>query len=178
MFYVLLALRAELRARGRFSAATQPRLDSLLPLVALGTVADVVPLLRRPHSVEGLVVPGDQRGRALGLPTANVQVHARAALPGRGVYAGRAVLAEGRYAAAINVGTAPTFTAGQDGPPVRLEAFLLDYPGGDLYGQRTRIEFLEHLRDEQRFESPDALVAQVRDDIARTRELARSAPAG
>jgi riboflavin kinase/FMN adenylyltransferase len=121
------------------------------------------------------VVVGDQRGRTIGLPTANVAPADNAAMPGRGVYAGRAVLAGGRTAAALNIGFAPTFTAGRSRPDLRLEAFLLDWEGEELYGQSARIEFLERLRDERRFESADALMEQVREDIARTRELASPA---
>ncbi len=143
-------------------------------LVAQGQVADVVPLLRRPHSVEGVVVPGEQRGRAMGLPTANVSVPSDVALPGHGVYAGRVVLAGGRYPAAINLGHAPTFDDRTD-PPLRLEAFILDYNGGDLYGKRMRVEFIERLRGERRFPSPGELVTQVQEDIARTREVVAAA---
>lgn len=147
-------------------------------LVATGHLAEVVPLLGRPHSVDGTVVVGDQRGRAIGLPTANVAVAEGAAMPGRGVYAGRAVLADGRAAAALNVGFAPTFaTAGRGRPALRLEAFLLDHDGSDLYGQTIRIEFLERLRDERRFASPEELLAQVREDVARTRQVADPSPA-
>jgi riboflavin kinase/FMN adenylyltransferase len=141
-------------------------------LVATGHVDSVIPLLGRPHSVEGVVVPGAQRGRAMGLPTANLQVPSDTALPGRGVYAGRAVLAGGRSAAAVNVGVAPTFTDDDPRQGLHVEAFLLEHDGSDLYGQAMRLEFLERLRDERRFESPDALVAQIKDDIARTREIA------
>lgn len=143
-------------------------------LIAQGQVADVAPLLGRPHSVEGMVVPGEQRGREMGLPTANVSVPPDVALPARGVYAGRVVLAGGRYPAAINLGYSPTFTEGDD-PPLRLEAFVLDYEGGDLYGQRIRVEFLGRLRDERRFPTPAELVAQVQEDIERTREVASGA---
>ncbi|MBM3633816.1 MAG: bifunctional riboflavin kinase/FAD synthetase [Actinobacteria bacterium] len=142
-------------------------------LIAQGQVAEVESLLGRPHSVEGMVVPGEQRGREMGLPTANVSVALEVALPARGVYAGRVVLAAGRYPAAINLGYSPTFTEGED-PPLRLEAFILDYEGDDLYGQRIRVEFVERLRDERRFPSPADLVAQVQDDIDRTRALARA----
>jgi riboflavin kinase/FMN adenylyltransferase len=145
-------------------------------LVAQGQVAAVIPLLGRPHSVEGVVVPGAQRGRAMGIPTANLDVPHDLALPGRGVYAGRAVLATGRCAAAINIGVAPTFTAAEPRATLRLEAFLLEHDGSDLYGQTMRLEFLERLRDERRFESPEALVAQVEQDIDRTREAARRRP--
>ena len=143
-------------------------------LVAQGEVAEVRPLLGRPHSVEGMVVPGEQRGREMGLPTANVSVPEELALPSRGVYAGRVVLASGRYPAAINLGYSPTFAEGDD-PPLRLEAFILDFEGPDLYGQRIRVEFLDRLRDERRFPTPADLVAQVQEDIGRTREVAAAA---
>jgi riboflavin kinase/FMN adenylyltransferase len=142
-------------------------------LVAQGQVTAVVPLLGRPHAVEGVVVPGAQRGRAMGIPTANLEVPHDVAIPGRGVYAGRAVLRAGRSAAAINIGVAPTFTAAEPRATMRIEAFLLDHDGSDLYGQTMRLEFLERLRDERRFDSPEALVAQVEEDIGRTREAAR-----
>ena len=143
-------------------------------LIATDQVAAVIPLLGRMHSVEGVVVSGDGRGRGMGLPTANLEISADAALPSRGVYAGRAVLASGRSAAAINIGLAPTFTAAQPRAAPRLEAFLLDHDGSDLYGQTIRIDFIERLRDERKFESKDALLAQVAEDIARVRELAQS----
>ncbi len=140
-------------------------------LVATGQVAAVIPLLGRMHSVEGVVVHGDGRGRGLGIPTANLEVPADSALPSRGVYAGRAVLAGGRSAAAVNIGVAPTFTAGDARSTLRIEAFLLDHDGGDIYGQTMRIDFIERLRDERRFASVDELMEQVHRDIARTREL-------
>jgi len=140
-------------------------------LVATGQVAAVIPLLGRLHSVEGVVVGGDGRGRGMGLPTANLEIPADAALPSRGVYAARAVLASGRSAAAVNIGVAPTFES-EDPRPLRLEAFLLDHEGGDFYGQTMRVDFIERLRDEKRFESVDALMARVTQDIALTRELA------
>lgn len=140
-------------------------------LIATDQVAAVIPLLGRMHSVEGVVVSGDGRGRGMGLPTANLEVPADSAMPSRGVYAGRAVLARGRSAAAINIGLAPTFTDGER-DTVRLEAFLLDHDGSDLYGQTMRIDFIERLRDERKFESKDALMAQIAEDIARVRELA------
>jgi riboflavin kinase / FMN adenylyltransferase len=147
-------------------------------LVATGQVAEVIPLLARPHSVEGVVVPGDQRGKAMGIPTANLEVPADVALPSRGVYAGRAVLEAGRSAAAVNIGVAPTLTAADARATLRVEAFLLDHDGSDLYGRTMRIEFLERLRDERRFESPEALVAQITKDIDDTREIAARAAEG
>ena len=141
-------------------------------LVGTGQVAEVIPLLARPHSVEGVVVPGDQRGRAMGIPTANLEVPGDIALPSRGVYAGRAVLETGRSAAAINIGVAPTFTGADARATLRIEAFLLDHDGSEIYGRTMRIEFLQRLRDERRFDSTDALVAQITQDIERTREIA------
>jgi riboflavin kinase/FMN adenylyltransferase len=121
--------------------------------------------------VEGVVVHGDGRGRGLGIPTANLEIPADSALPSRGVYAARAVLAGGRSAAAVNIGVAPTFTAQSLSSTLRLEAFLLDHDGSDLYGQTMRVEFIERLRDERRFESVDLLMEQVHKDIARAREI-------
>lgn len=145
-------------------------------LVATGQVAAVVPLLGRMHSVEGVIVHGEGRGRGMGVPTANLEVPADSALPSRGVYAGRAVLAGGRSAAAVNIGVAPTFTGGDARSTLRLEAFLLDHDGSDIYGQTMRIDFIERLRDERRFASADELMAQVRRDVERTRELAARPP--
>ena len=141
-------------------------------LVATGQVEAVIPLLGRPHSVEGVVVHGHGRGRGMGIPTANLEIPADSALPSRGVYAARAVLAGGRSAAAVNIGVAPTFTEASINSTMRLEAFLLEHDGSDLYGQTMRVEFIERLRDERRFESVEALMAQVTKDIERAREIA------
>lgn len=143
-------------------------------LIATDQVAAVIPLLGRMHSVEGVIVSGDGRGRGMGMPTANLEIPADAALPSRGVYAGRAVLASGRSAAAVNIGVAPTFTSADPRSALRLEAFLLDHDGSDLYGQTMRIDFIERLRDERKFDSKEALVAQIAQDISRVRELASS----
>jgi len=128
--------------------------------------------------VEGVIVRGDQRGRSLGFPTANLEIPADSAIPSRGVYAGQAVLASGRLAAAVNIGVAPTFTDADLGAKLRLEAFLIDHDGSDLYGQPMRIEFLTRLRDERRFPSAEALIEQITDDVARTRSLVESARRG
>lgn len=138
-------------------------------LVGHGQVGEVIPLLGRPHIVEGPVVAGDGRGRGLGIPTANVALEGSTALPALGVYAGRVQVAGGTWPAAINVGHAPTFRTGTD---VRVEALLLDYPGDDLYGQHARVGFLERLRGEERFPSAEALVAQITNDAERARAAA------
>ena len=138
-------------------------------LVSQGMVTEVAELLGRWHSVEGHVVRGAERGRTLGTPTANISpIPPDAAIPGRGVYAGVVVLSHGREPAAINVGVAPTF--GGDGrSPLRIEAHLLDYKGGDLYDQPARVEFVRRIRDERKFDSGDALARQIADDIVEIR---------
>jgi len=122
--------------------------------------------LGRRFVLDGHVVRGAGRGAGLGWPTANLQTLPRLLLPGEGVYAGRALHRDSGYRAAINVGTNPTF--GQE--PVHLEAFLLDF-SGDLVGEPLAIEFWERLRDEVRFDSVEALSAQIADDVERTREV-------
>jgi riboflavin kinase/FMN adenylyltransferase len=140
-------------------------------LIAQGDVDEVIPLLGRPHSVEGVVEHGDGRGRSIGFPTANVRVPAELGLPRRGVYVGRVALPAGLYPAAVNVGQAPTFAEGGQ-RPMRLEAHLLDYSGGDLYGQPVRVELLRRLRDERRFAGPRDLVAQIEADVIQARKVA------
>jgi riboflavin kinase/FMN adenylyltransferase len=122
--------------------------------------------LGRRYVVEGTVVPGAGRGRDLGFPTANLRTPARILLPGRGVYAGRAHAGGDTWTAAINVGVNPTF--GEE--PLHLEAFLIDFDG-DLQGRVLAVEFWERLRDEVRFESPEALALQIEEDVTRTRAL-------
>ncbi|HVR62111.1 MAG TPA: bifunctional riboflavin kinase/FAD synthetase [Polyangia bacterium] len=133
-----------------------------------GRVDGAALLLGRPFELTGAVVRGAGRGRSLGVPTANVEPEGEL-LPRVGIYAGRAtVLASGETkAAAISVGTNPQFGAGG---AVTVEAHLLDH-GGDLYGQRLRVELVQRLRAEQRFPSVEALMAQIRADIADTRRI-------
>jgi riboflavin kinase/FMN adenylyltransferase len=144
-------------------------------LIAQGHVEEARTLLDRPHVVEGTVVAGDHRGRQIGIPTANVAVDPPdAAVPGRGVYAGFALLPHGRESAAINVGVVPTFveaSGGPERPTMRVEAHLIDYDGPDVYGQQIRVEFIARIRDERRFESAEALVAQIGDDLRLVREI-------
>jgi riboflavin kinase/FMN adenylyltransferase len=112
----------------------------------------------------GTVVPGDQRGRTIGFPTANIAVPPGTDVPPRGVYA---ALADGR-AAAVNVGLRPTFMG--DDPALMIEVHVLDF-AGDLYGEEMTVTFVERLRDERRFDGPDALVAQLGRDVERVRAL-------
>ena len=141
-------------------------------LLEAGRVADAALLLGRQHEVRGVVVPGDDRGRALGYPTANVAVPAEILLPGEGIYAGSYRRPDGAtYAAAISVGRRPTFYADGSRAPL-LEAHLLDFQG-DLYGEPARVRFAQWLRAEERFESVDQLIAQIATDVAATRSVSR-----
>ncbi len=139
-------------------------------LVAAGDVAQAAALLARPHEVRGTVVAGDRRGGALGFPTANLAVPPGMAVPATGIYAGWFRRAGAPLQlAAISVGRRPTFYADGDGAPL-VEAFVLDFDG-DLYGERAGVAFAERLRDEQRFDRVEDLVAQMGVDVERTREL-------
>lgn len=132
--------------------------------VDAGDVATAARALGRPHRVEGVVVRGDARGRAIGFPTANLQTVPYAAVPADGVYAGHLVRKSGSLPAAVSIGTNPTFA----GRERRVEAFALDFDG-DLYGEHMAIDFVARVRDTVRFESVDALVEQMHADVARTR---------
>lgn len=138
--------------------------------VAAGHMNVARRLLGRPFDVDGVVVGGDKRGTGLGFPTANIECDPHLAYPSRGVYAGRARVADSWFAAAINVGVNPTFGGDPEVTPVRVEAFLLDFQG-DLYEQTLRVEFHQRLRDEMRFSSVDDLVSQMHLDVEKTREL-------
>ncbi|MDQ3619818.1 MAG: bifunctional riboflavin kinase/FAD synthetase [Actinomycetota bacterium] len=127
-------------------------------------------LLGRPFALEGRVVAGDDRGASLGYPTANVTLDPTIATPPRGIYAGRAKVEGLAYPAAISLGVKPTFGGDPELSPLVLEAFLLDFEG-DLYGADLRIEFLERLRDELKFDNVDELVAQMDRDVTATRRL-------
>ena len=137
--------------------------------LANGDVAIAARLLGHPHEVRGTVVQGDQRGRELGFPTANVAVPEEICLPADGIYAGEYCGPDGvRRPPAISLGRRPTFY--EDAEHSLLEAHLLDFDG-DLYGQPAAVRFVERLRGEQRFDSVDALVEQMGKDVEATRRL-------
>ncbi|PWH18409.1 MAG: bifunctional riboflavin kinase/FMN adenylyltransferase [Anaerolineae bacterium] len=136
--------------------------------VAEGAVRLAAAKLGRYYSVQGPVVPGDGRGRTLGIHTANIDIPAEKALPANGVYATWAWVQHQKYPSVTNIGLRPTFTAGAVLP--RVETHLLDY-SGDLYGNSLKIEFVERLRGEQKFATVQDLVAQIQSDIERTREM-------
>lgn len=131
-------------------------------LLKKGKVREAAQMLGRPPEVEGTVGVGEQRGGTLGFPTANLMVEPDLLVPAFGIYAGAA----GDCRAAISVGVNPHY----GGVERKIEAFLLDFEG-DLYGEQLRIEFWERLRDEMVFESEEALVSQIAEDV----EFARSA---
>jgi len=133
-------------------------------LVAAGEVVEAAQLLGRPVEVEGTVVSGDARGAGLGFPTANLAPPEGVLVPRLGIYAGSALDTR----AAVSVGTNPTYDVGE----LRVEAFLLDYEG-DLYGRRLVVELWRRLRDEAAFDSEEALVAQIAQDVADTRAATR-----
>jgi riboflavin kinase/FMN adenylyltransferase len=135
-----------------------------------GRVEEAQALLGRLFFVDGRVVRGEGRGRTLGIPTANLDV-VNEALPAHGVYAGWCRLLEAagpspRWPAVVNLGHRPTFA----GSETTVEAHLLE-GGTDLYGQLLRLEFTARLREERRFPGPEALIEQIRQDIARARPL-------
>jgi riboflavin kinase/FMN adenylyltransferase len=134
-------------------------------LVLAGDVSEANRLLGAPFQLSGEVTRGDARGRQLGFPTANIVPEETLACPGHGVYA---CVADGRPAA-VSIGVRPTFKTGRG---ELIEAYLLDFDG-DLYGKRLRLEFLERLRGERRFDSPERLVEQMHHDVERTREIAQ-----
>jgi riboflavin kinase / FMN adenylyltransferase len=137
---------------------------SIREALAEGELAWPEIALGRRYAVEGTVVPGAGRGRGLGFPTANLRTPDRILLPGRGVYAGRASAGTETWVAAVNVGINPTF----GGEPLHLEAHLLDFEG-DLIGRVMAVEFWERLRDEVRFDTPEDLARQIKEDVERTR---------
>ncbi len=137
-----------------------------------GDVAAAAAALGRPHRLEGIVVRGDGRGKELGYPTANLSTARNAAVPADGVYACWFVHRAGpdaeprRLKAAVSVGTNPTFS----GRERRVEAFVLDLDE-NLYGQRVGLDFVARLRDMERYDTVEALVAQVGIDVRQTRDL-------
>lgn len=122
--------------------------------------------LGRRFALDGTVVPGAGRGVGLGWPTANLRTHPRLLLPGSGIYAGRALVPQGEWVAAISVGTNPTFGV----EPLHVESYLLDFDG-DLVGTPMEVEFWARLRDEERFDTAEDLSRAIEDDVRRTREV-------
>ncbi|MCO6456014.1 MAG: bifunctional riboflavin kinase/FAD synthetase [Pirellulaceae bacterium] len=136
-------------------------------LVRGGQVLDAARQLTRPYRVRGLVTHGARRGRQIGFPTANLD-GIDTLIPAPGVYAGRALAAQGTWEAAINIGPNPTF--GEHGP--KFEVHLLDFIGS-LYGEVVEVDILARLRDIQPFDSVQQLQEQLRRDVEDTRQRIR-----
>jgi len=142
--------------------------------LATGDVAGAAEALGRPYAVRGTVVRGDQRGRELGYPTANVPTSTLTAAPADGVYAGwlRRLDTGESYPAAISVGTNPTFDGQRER---RVESYVLDRTDLELYGVEVEVSFVERLRGMVAFGSVEELVEQMRDDVERAHDLLEAA---
>ena len=131
-----------------------------------GDLAGAAEMLGRPFELDGTVVAGDQRGGTLGYPTANIAMDPQLLCPRYGIYAGEAL----GHRAAVSIGTNPHY----GGTERRIEPYLLDFDG-DLYGKRLVVELWARLRDEEVFESEEALIAQIARDVDATRAAVRPA---
>ncbi|MFE9119790.1 bifunctional riboflavin kinase/FAD synthetase [Streptomyces sp. NPDC007172] len=157
----------DLRVRGE-AGGGEPFSSTLTRrLVAEGDIEGAAEILGRPHRVEGVVVRGAQRGRELGYPTANVETLPHTAIPADGVYAGWLTADNERMPAAISVGTNPQF----DGTERTVEAYAIDRVGLDLYGLHVAVDFLAYVRGMAKFDSIEALLEAIGDDVKRSSEL-------
>jgi riboflavin kinase/FMN adenylyltransferase len=134
--------------------------------IMTGAVEQAAGWLGRSYSVTGEVVHGQKRGRLLGFPTANTEVWNEQVLPANGIYASWALLGSERFMAATNVGVVPTF----DNKVVTVEPYLLDFDR-DIYGQMLTVTFEKYLRPEAKFDSLEALIAQIKRDVDVAREF-------
>ncbi len=141
--------------------------SNIRALLREGRVAEASHLLGRYPTVTGKVVRGTRRGQKLGFPTANLVVDEQMMIPANGIYAVRVRWGTTNHQGVVNIGVRPTF---QDRGERMVEAHILDF-AGDLYGQTLGIEFLERLRSERRFQSAQALTAQMEEDVAQARHL-------
>jgi riboflavin kinase/FMN adenylyltransferase len=150
---------------------------SIRAKLAEGDVESAAWSLGRPHRVEGIVVRGHQRGRQLGFPTANLESLPHTAIPADGIYAGWLVCDSDRYPecrwpAAISIGTNPTFEGAGERT---VEAYALDRDDLDLYGEHVAVDFAQRIRGMVKFDSIDALIDQMRQDVDRAREITHRA---
>ncbi len=138
-------------------------------LLEQGEIERTARYLGRSFGLPGKVVRGVGRGRSIGIPTANLDIWPKRAVPSPGVYVCEAWLGEKTRHAVTNIGVRPTFEDELKAPVV--ESHFLDYDGEDFYGQHVRLDFLARLRDEQRFPNVEALMAQIQLDIAQARKI-------
>ncbi|MCA1899124.1 MAG: bifunctional riboflavin kinase/FAD synthetase, partial [Chloroflexi bacterium] len=144
-------------------------------LVSTGNVGAAAQLLGYPYALAGEVMHGARRGRSINFPTANVNYPPQKAMPPNGIYACWANLDGERFMAATNIGFNPTFTPERKTPS--LEAYLLDFDR-DIYGRWLKVEFVSRIRDEIRFESAQALIWKIQEDVEKTRSLLLNAENG
>lgn len=163
----------------RFSTRVTPLLEvegeivsssHIRGLVLAGEVEQAARFLGVPFQMLGEVVHGDERGRELGFPTANLVPDDALVCPGHGVYACLAdtLTGTGGLPAAVNIGVRPTFDTGRG---ELIEAYILDFDG-DLYGKQLRLDFISRLRGERRFQSAEELIQQMRRDVEQARQIA------
>jgi riboflavin kinase / FMN adenylyltransferase len=164
---------AMLSADERFETVVHPLLEldgevvsssHIRGLVLAGEVEQAARFLGAPFQLRGEVAHGDERGRRLGFPTANLIPEEALACPGHGVYA---CLANDSIPAAVSIGVRPTFATGRG---ELIEAYLIDFQD-DLYGSVLRLDFIARLRGERRFDTAEALIEQMDRDVARTQEI-------
>ena len=136
--------------------------------IRAGDVSKAAENLGRYYSLSGPVIHGDGRGRKINIPTANLDYPQDKVIPANGVYVCWAWIGDEKYPAAINIGINPTFTPDKQTPNV--EAHILDFDR-DLYGQEIKLEFVQYLRPELKFDSVEALLEKIHEDIAQTREI-------
>ncbi len=148
------------------SEATTVSSTAIRKALAEGDLFTVKSLLGRRYSLRGPVVHGEERGRTLGFPTANIAVTADRALPANGVYATWAFVGETRYASATSIGVRPQF----DGEHASVETFVFDFQG-NFYDETMRIELVERLRPELKFDSVEGLVQQMQADVELSRQI-------
>lgn len=139
--------------------------------LAEGDMSVATRRLGRPYRLEGEVVHGDGRGRTIGFPTANLDVWDEQFLPRKGVYAGWAHLNGETFMAVANIGNRPTFNGGL----VTVEAYLLDFDR-DIYGEHLAFDVVAYLRPELKFDSVEALIAKIREDVIQGRALLSTLP--
>jgi riboflavin kinase/FMN adenylyltransferase len=160
---------AHVRVGGIEASSTKVR-----EFVHTGQLSGATLLLGRPFCLVGQVIEGAHRGTGLGFPTANLRA-ANEITPARGVYAAIAQGPFGKQPAVTNIGYTPTFGSNVD---LKIEAYLIDYRGPSFYGANITLELTDRLRDEQRFETVDALKAQIAADVAQARQLYLASPSG
>jgi riboflavin kinase / FMN adenylyltransferase len=138
-------------------------------LIAAGEMERAAACLGSPFQLRGPVAHGDKRGRTLGFPTANLVPDPALAVPDHGIYAAHAIVPGlGEWTAAVSIGVRPTFVTGRG---LLVEAFLLDFDG-DIYGRELRLDFLERIRGEKRFDSAETLIEQMHRDVEQIAAIA------